>query len=161
MQASLEPTLGPAEILKWSEVKVTQLCPTLCDPMDYIVCQVPLSMGFSRQEYWSGLPCPPPGDLPNPGIKPTSLRSPASGSLWLVPPGKPTDCIKRLLIHHVDGVHGWVCLVLRFFFNCYKLKRNALWASFPLLSLPITLTQICWDWQSCQRSQPSCLVPVV
>ena len=32
--------------------------------------QAPLSMGFSRQEYWSGLPCPPPGDLPNPGIKP-------------------------------------------------------------------------------------------
>ena len=39
--------------------------------------QAPLSMGFSRQEYWSGLPCFPPGDLPNPGIKPTSLMSPA------------------------------------------------------------------------------------
>ena len=39
--------------------------------------QVPLPMGFSRQEYWSGLPCPPPGDLPEPGIKPTSLTSPA------------------------------------------------------------------------------------
>ena len=39
--------------------------------------QAPLSMGFSRQEYWSGLPCPPPGDLPDPGIKPASLRSPA------------------------------------------------------------------------------------
>ena len=35
--------------------------------------QAPLSMGFSRQEYWSGLPCPPPGDLPDPGIKPMSL----------------------------------------------------------------------------------------
>ena len=34
--------------------------------------QAPLSMGFSRQEYWSGLPCSPPGDLPNPGIKPAS-----------------------------------------------------------------------------------------
>jgi len=34
-------------------------------------------MGFSRQEYWSGLPCPPPGDLPNPGIEPASLTSPA------------------------------------------------------------------------------------
>ena len=34
--------------------------------------QAPLSMGFSRQEYWSGLPCPPPGDLPDPGIKPES-----------------------------------------------------------------------------------------
>ena len=39
--------------------------------------QVPLSMGFSRQEYWSGLPFPSPGDLPDPGIKPTSLASPA------------------------------------------------------------------------------------
>ena len=40
-------------------------------------CQAPLSMGFSRQEYWSGLPCPPPGDLPNPGTEPMSLMSPA------------------------------------------------------------------------------------
>ena len=39
--------------------------------------QAPLSLGFFRQEYWSGLPCPPPGDLPNPGIKPASLTSPA------------------------------------------------------------------------------------
>ena len=35
-------------------------------------CQVPLSMGFSRQEYWSGLSCPPPGDIPNPAIEPKS-----------------------------------------------------------------------------------------
>ena len=42
-----------------------------------IACQVPLSMGFSRKEYWNGLPCPPPGDLPDPGIKPVSLTSPA------------------------------------------------------------------------------------
>ena len=34
-------------------------------------------MGFSREEYWSGLPCPPPGDLPDPGIEPKSLASPA------------------------------------------------------------------------------------
>ena len=37
-----------------------------------VVHKASLSMGFSRQEYWSGLPCPPPGGLPNPGIKPTS-----------------------------------------------------------------------------------------
>ena len=44
--------------------------------------QAPLSMGFSRQEYWSRLPCPPPGDLPDPGIEPVSLMSPvlAGGS---------------------------------------------------------------------------------
>ena len=42
-----------------------------------VAYQAPLSLGFSRQEYWSGLPCPPPGDLRNPGIKPTSLVCPA------------------------------------------------------------------------------------
>ena len=49
--------------------------------------------GFSRQEYWSGLPCPPPGNLSDPGIKPTSLMSPAlaTDSSPLVSPGKPRD----------------------------------------------------------------------
>ena len=42
-----------------------------------VALHVPLSMGFSRQEYWSGLPCPPPGDLPDPGTEPVSLLSPA------------------------------------------------------------------------------------
>ena len=42
-----------------------------------VAYQAPLSMGFSRQEYWSGMPCPPPGDLPNPGTEPESLTSPA------------------------------------------------------------------------------------
>ena len=42
-----------------------------CDPWT-VARQAPLSMGFSRQEYWSGLPFPSPGDLPNPGIKPKS-----------------------------------------------------------------------------------------
>ena len=42
-----------------------------------IACQAPLSLGFSRKEYWSGLPCPPPGDLPDPGIEPVPLASPA------------------------------------------------------------------------------------
>ena len=55
-----------------------------------VVHQAPLSMGFSRQEYWSGLPCPPPEDLPGPGIKPTSfsLLHWQVGSLPLVLPGK-------------------------------------------------------------------------
>ena len=53
--------------------------------------QAPLSMGFSRQEYWSGLPCPPPGDLPDPGIDSVSLVSPTlAGSFFTTEmPGKP------------------------------------------------------------------------
>ena len=52
--------------------------------------QAPLSVGFSRQEYWSGLPCPPPGHLLDPGIKPTSLAPPAlQVDASAEPPGKP------------------------------------------------------------------------
>ena len=53
-----------------------QSCPTLWGPWT-VICQAPLSMGFSRQEYWSGLSFPPPRDLPSSGIKPTSPVSPA------------------------------------------------------------------------------------
>ena len=42
-----------------------------------VALQTPLSLGFSRQEYWRGLPCPPPGDLPDPGMEPKSVTSPA------------------------------------------------------------------------------------
>ena len=52
-----------------SESEVPQSCPTLCDPMT-VAHQAPPSMEFSRQEYWSGLPFPSPGDPPNPGIEP-------------------------------------------------------------------------------------------
>ena len=120
-------------------VLVSQLCPTLCDPLGcsppgssghgilqarilewiaipfslivscavlccayllshvqlfanpwVVACQTLLSMGFSRQEYWSGLPCPPPGNLPIPGIKP---RFPALQVNFLPsePPGKPKN----------------------------------------------------------------------
>ena len=57
-------------------MKFTQSCLTLCDPMDCNL-SAPLSMEFSRQEYWSGLPFPSPGDLPNPGIEPMTFISPA------------------------------------------------------------------------------------
>ena len=51
--------------------KVAQSCPTLCDPWT-VAYQASPSMGFSRQEYWSGLPFPSPGDLTDPGIEPGS-----------------------------------------------------------------------------------------
>ena len=83
---------------------------TLCDPMncsppgsscDPIDCspQAPLSMGFSRQEHWSGLPCPPPGDLPDPRIRAKSLMPPASAGgfftisgIWEDQKVEGTDC---------------------------------------------------------------------
>ena len=69
------------------KVLVTQLNPTLCNPMDCSY-QAPLSMRFSRQEYWSGLPFPSPGDVPDPGIKPWSPALQADPSVS-EPPGKP------------------------------------------------------------------------
>ena len=55
--------------------------------------QAPLPMGFCRQEYWSGLTCPSPGDLPHPGMEPASLKSPAltdrystNSTTWEAPP---------------------------------------------------------------------------
>ena len=60
--------------------------------------QAPLSIRFSRQEYWSGLPFPSPGDLPDPGIEPVSLASPAWAGVFFTsePPGKP----RKLHLHH-------------------------------------------------------------
>ena len=73
---------------------VTKSCPTPCDPSD---CshQACLSMGFFRQEYWSGLPLPSPGDLPNPGIKPVS----------------PVWQANSLLLSHLGSQNGIMSLV--------------------------------------------------
>ena len=64
--------------------------------------QAPLSMGFSRQEYWSGLSFPPPGDLPDPGIEPVSSAL-AGGFFTTEPPGKPSHSLSPSpleFIHH-------------------------------------------------------------
>ena len=82
-----------------------QLTATPCLPAQLLSCvqlfatpwtighQVPLSMGFFRQAYWSGLPFPPPGDLPDPGIEPASPAFPASraDSFWLYLPPPPSQ----------------------------------------------------------------------
>ena len=67
-----------------------------------IAHQAPLSLGFPTQEYWTGLPSPPPGDLPNPGIKcaPPAL---AAGSFTTQPPGKPEGMCKELEKHYSRG----------------------------------------------------------
>ena len=63
--------------------KLLQSCLTLCNPMDHSR-QAPLFMGFSRQEYLGGLPFPSPGDLPDPGIKPMPLKSPALAGRFFI-----------------------------------------------------------------------------
>ena len=77
-------------------MSVAQLCLILCNPMT-VAHQAPLSMEFSRQEYWNGLPFPSPGDLPNPGTEP---RPPAlqEDALPFEPPVKPVSLQILLLI---------------------------------------------------------------
>ena len=109
------PTGGLVRLSVWTlhhvRAKSLQSCPTLCDSMDYIARQAPLSMGFSRQEFWSGLPCPPPGDLPNPGIEPMSLTSPAlaGGSFT-------TSAAWKAPLHHTEWQYNF---------------QSAFWASAP------------------------------
>ena len=66
--------------------------------------QAPLSMEFSRQEYWSGLPCPPPEDLPNPEIEPIFLASLAlqADSLSSEPPRKPDEMLFSAKKHEMS-----------------------------------------------------------
>ena len=99
-QCQLETHLLHHVSTHWSSscCSVTKLCLILRDSVTH---QTPLSVGFSRQEYWSGLPCPSPGDLPYPGIKPRSLSLLhwRAGSLLLAKYGKPcfSTCIIRYL----------------------------------------------------------------
>ena len=80
-QSGGRPTTGrgrPAQGRRRQFSSVQSLSHVLLFEIPWTVArQAPLSMGFSSQEYWSGLLCPPAGDLPNPGIKPISLMSPA------------------------------------------------------------------------------------
>ena len=85
---------------------VAQFCPTRVTPWT-IAHQVPLSIGFSRQEYWSGLPFPPPDDPPNPGIEPISPLSPKLkvDSLLLSHWGSPEKYFKILISIHILIYH--------------------------------------------------------
>ena len=70
-------------MLVLSRFSHVQLCATLWT----LACQALLSMGFSRQEYWSGLPCPPLGDLLHPGIEPRSLKAPELAGVFFTTSG--------------------------------------------------------------------------
>ena len=79
------------------KVLFTKLSPTLCNPMECVAHQAPLSVEFSRQEYWTGWPFPSPGDLLHPGIEP---RSPALKANSLSPeaPGKLLGTESRAML---------------------------------------------------------------
>ena len=73
--AQMQPLFLPA-VHKWGPASVSSVASAVSDSSR--PCGLaPLSMGFSRQGHWHGLPCPPPGELPDPGIKPTSPAPPA------------------------------------------------------------------------------------
>ena len=104
--------LAPKQVLfAGCRCLVVQSCLTLCDPMD---CKPPvssLSMKFSRQEYWSRLPRPPPGDLPDPGNEPTSPAL-AGGFSTTEPPGKPSlhrlpHCVKASFASRLGVEDHW------------------------------------------------------
>ena len=85
----------------WMRARSLQLC--LFATLWGVAHEAPLSMGFSRQEYWSEFPCLPPGNLPNPGIEPVSLATPAlhTDSLLLSHQGSPKispDMTRYLLV---------------------------------------------------------------
>ena len=71
-QAIVPGVARPGHDLDFESVSHSVMSDSLQPQARTVALQVPLSMGFLRQEYWSGLPFPPPGDLPNPGIKPSS-----------------------------------------------------------------------------------------
>ena len=89
----MDRTLGIGGIISTDlkvKVKSFSRVPLFATPWT-VACQAPPSMGFSRQEYWSGVPLPSLGDLPDPGIEPMSLVSPALAGRFFttVPPGSP------------------------------------------------------------------------
>ena len=125
---------------------VVQLWPTLCNPMD---CSLLLSMEFSRQEYWSGLSCPPPGDLPGPGIKPASPASQVN-SLPLKPPGKPR-ILEWVAIPFSRGStqprdQTQDSLIAGRFFTVWAMRETLVpviyWVVYPLLILKPTVERL-------------------
>ena len=108
----IEPMFPASPVLQVDSLSAELLVASNFAMLQTIACHTPLSMGFSRQEYWSGLLCPPPGDLPDPGIEPMFSEDPAFqvDSLLLIHQGNlesshtrdPTHvpCIGRWILNH-------------------------------------------------------------
>jgi len=118
--------------------------------------QAPLFMGFSRQEYWSRLPCPSPGDLPNPGIEPASLTSLAlaGGSLPLAPPGKTLQhvIIIKILMRYLH-LQNLDCILyhISIWMSYILFSRNDEWLPHWTVQIEMLLPHISgeignWEW---------------
>ena len=125
-QTRSRDTTAPSGTQAARSVQSLQSCLTLCTGVDYIPHQATLSMGFSNQDCWSGLPCPPPRNLPHPGIEPAPVRTPAlagefftTSATWEAPGIHTLHFIapqKRGGSSHQENksgcVHACVCLQL-------------------------------------------------
>ena len=113
------PCLRPAVEYCCAALSLVRLFATLWTS----ACQAPLSMEFFRQEYWSGLPFPTPGDLPDPGIKLASLVSPAlvSGFFTTAPPGKTWNTIQsQKRVYHQLTTTSAELVLLPFMRFCHR-----------------------------------------
>ena len=126
--------------------KSLQSCPPLCNPVAH---QASLSMWFSREAYWSGLPCPSPGDLPNPGIEPVSPTSPAlagrfftTSSPW---EAHGTQCLIKFL------AHSWCCQRLN---ECYlSLEKRESYSISQRANKALYMTRLCVSGEN--RNSPT------
>ena len=75
-------------------------CVWLFATLRTVACQAPLSMGLSRQEYWSALPCPPPGDLSDLGVEPSSIMSPALSGRFFTTRTTWEACLAHKIFHN-------------------------------------------------------------
>ena len=109
---SHSPPSHPCMLSRFSHVRLFVILWT-------VACQDPLSIRFSRQVYWSGLPFPLPGDLPDPGIKPVSLASPAliGGFFITMPPGKPPSHLQSTELIYLCYTVGPLPNILNTFHN--------------------------------------------
>ena len=130
---------------------LSHFSPTLCEPMDY--SQAPLSMGFSRQEYQSGLPFPPSRDLPDPGIEPKYLHLLhwQGGSSPLMPLGKQKthgdhlsvlSRIKRMTLRMKDFNRNFLLKYQRHYFLreftwMKQWPHTSIWTQLPILQIQV------------------------
>ena len=137
-------------LLACMQAKSLKMCPALCSPM---VCahQAPLSKIFSRQEYWSGFPCPPPGDLPDPRIKPKSLASPALAGGLFTTSTREAHLLANIRSNEKYAIIWplFLCIQSGFVFCFFLfLRSNIVLVLNNLITVCGMVFFVSWDWNS-------------